>query len=316
MGRNKTTNRDLPMRMQKKGGSYYYVCKGSWTPLGQNKARALHRWADLESHSHGITVAQLVQRYIDNLECADRTRIQYQSYQRAIARDLDVSARALTAHHLALWRDGRKQHKSYTNGCLALLIATWNAGREWGLVDADISVKKLKEPPREITLSDDEFRAIRSVALPWMRVAMDIGYLAAPRPVDIRKMLWADVRDGLIYMRANKTGQRQAFRLTPELETVLAEARSRPILGLYVIASQKGRPITVGQWAYEWNRARAAAGVSDTKQFRDIRPKAALASEDDGADPQKLLGHRNRAMTDHYLRGRKTVVADPVKRKL
>jgi len=58
-----------------------------------------------------------------------------------------------------------------------------------------------------------------------------------------------------------------------------------------------------------------AAGIPDA-QFRDIRAMAAKASKDGGQDFQALLGHTTRAMSERYIKGRQTVVAEPVRRKL
>jgi hypothetical protein len=62
-------------------------------------------------------------------------------------------------------------------------------------------------------------------------------------------------------------------------------------------------------------RARSAAGVLDA-QFRDIRVMAARQAEADGLDYQALLGHTTRKMSDRYLKGRRTVVAEPVRKRL
>ena len=43
---------------------------------------------------------------------------------------------------------------------------------------------------------------------------------------------------------------------------------------------------------------------------------AAKASKEGGQDFQALLGHTTRAMSERYIKGRQTVVAEPVRRKL
>ena len=50
-----------------------------------------------------------------------------------------------------------------------------------------------------------------------------------------------------------------------------------------------------------FDKARKAAGVAF--QFRDIRAKTA-SDTGDLAHSQRLLGHRNREMTEHYVRER------------
>lgn len=50
-----------------------------------------------------------------------------------------------------------------------------------------------------------------------------------------------------------------------------------------------------------FDKARKAAGVDF--QFRDIRAKTA-SDTGDLAHSQRLLGHKNREMTEHYVRQR------------
>jgi integrase len=58
-----------------------------------------------------------------------------------------------------------------------------------------------------------------------------------------------------------------------------------------------------------FNKAREAAGVSF--QFKDLRAKAATDTGDLAA-AQKLLGHKSRAMTEHYTRNRLGERVNPV----
>lgn len=53
--------------------------------------------------------------------------------------------------------------------------------------------------------------------------------------------------------------------------------------------------------SHVFNKSRRAAGVSF--QFRDIRAKTAGDTRD-LAHSQRLLGHKNREMTEHYVRER------------
>lgn len=59
-----------------------------------------------------------------------------------------------------------------------------------------------------------------------------------------------------------------------------------------------------------FDEAREAAGA--TFQFRDIRAKAATDTGDLG-HAQKLLGHANRDMTEHYTRDRKGERVKPLR---
>jgi integrase len=317
MGRKRTVNHDLPPRMSRKGASYYYVSNAPrrWIPLGSDLARAKRKWAELETGSEGLSVAELVQQYIDRGNRPESTRLQYGSYLRMIEEAFPVRASALRSQHVALWRElpAQRARPRQTLGAIAILRGAFRLGHEQGLCDV-LTVGVPEVHGRDRYLTDDEFRAIRAQAPRWLQVAMDLAYLTAARPVDVREMRWEQVGEAL-GMRQVKTKQRMAFAMSPELASVLDEARSRPILGLFVIASDKGQPISQDTLGYAWRKARKAAAVQDA-QFRDIRSKGATDAEAGGQDYQKLLGHTSRAMSDRYLKNRRTVMAEPVRRKL
>ncbi len=315
MGRRRTINHDLPPRMARKGASYYYVCSGpsrKWIPLGKDLSRARRKWAELEGPGEGLSVGELVQRFIDREERPASTMMQYRSYQKALALAFPIPAAQLRSTHVALWRELQKGRKHYANGCIAVLTAACRLGAELGLSER-ITVGKWKLEARDRYLTDDEFRAIRERATEWLQIAMDIAYLTASRPSDIRGMKWSDVGSALT-VRQQKTAQRMSFAMTPELSSTLERARARRVLGLYVCATDRGKRITKDRMDDDWRAACAAAGV--VAQFRDIRAKAATDAKSGGQDYQALLGHTTKAMSDRYIKGMQTVVAEPVRRKL
>lgn len=113
-------------------------------------------------------------------------------------------------------------------------------------------------------------------------------------------------------MTQNKTGKKLRIEVTGELAELIERilARLRRIDGPALLADDDGQRLTYGALRSRFDKARAAAGVSF--QIRDIRAKAATDSEDLG-HAQKLLGHRNRAMTEHYTRERKGEKVKPLR---
>lgn len=317
MGRKRTINHGLPPRMQRKGNGYYYVSNAprKWTPLGPDLAKAKRLWAEMEGGSNDLSVADLVQRYLDRETRSHSTALQYKSYLKALALAFPIPVRQLRSQHVAIWRElpEQRKRKSQTNGCISLLMSACKLGHEQGECDP-IAVSMWGVEGRDRYLSDAEFVAIRAHAPAWLQVAMDVAYLTASRPIDIRALKWESVGEAL-GMRQIKTRQRMAFTMTPELADVLAQARRRPVLGLYVCATDKGRKITEARMGKDWRVACVAASVSDA-QFRDIRSKAATDAARGGQDFQALLGHTTRAMSERYIKDRRTVHAEPVRRKL
>jgi hypothetical protein len=77
--------------------------------------------------------------------------------------------------------------------------------------------------------------------------------------------------------------------------------RPRRAIGAYLVQDENGQPLSQFALRSRFDKARMAAGVDF--QFRDIRAKAATDTGD-LARSQSLLGHRNRDMTEQYVRSR------------
>lgn len=132
---------------------------------------------------------------------------------------------------------------------------------------------------------------------------MDIALLKVQRPADVLKIQRGDIRDGALFVAQNKTGAKRAIEVVGELAQVIERinARSRQRHSAYLIQDDNGRPLSMLAMRSRFDKARKAAGVSF--QFRDIRAKTASDTGDLGHS-QRLLGHKNRDLTEHYVRER------------
>lgn len=322
LGRKRSRNHDLPPHMARKGQSYYYVCNRPrrWIPLGNDLSRALVAWARYEGAKPAATVGELVERYVDLKapEWAASTVKQYRVCQRVLGDDFPIPADELTAQHVALWRDLNLHRKVFVNQCISVGEGAYRKAVEWGVCQHNpfhvdmLDAKRSEDREREMT--DEEFVAIRTQAPGWLALAMDLAYLTAARPSDLRSLKWVQVGE-VLSVRQQKTGAKQAFVMSPELAEVIERAKQRRILGLYVVADDKGRRIGKDRLERAFKAAREAAGCPHV-QFRDIRAKSATEAERRGQDYQRLLGHTSAKMSERYLRGRRVVSVEPVRRKL
>jgi integrase len=132
---------------------------------------------------------------------------------------------------------------------------------------------------------------------------MDQALLTGQRPADVLKIERTDLRDGALWIVQNKTKTKRAFEITGELAALIERINARPRerLSARLIQDDDGKPLGTFGLRSRFDKGRALAGV-DFK-FRDIRAKAATDTGD-LAHSQKLLGHRNREMTKHYVRAR------------
>ncbi len=281
--------------------------------LGRDRAKALLLRARLE---RGLpdrsikTFEAIAQRYgleviptkarrtqVDNLKELERLRAVFGRMQ------ID----GIKPHHVRGYMDKRGERaKARANREKALLSHVFNKAREWGYTDATNpcqGVKGFKETGRDRYVSDAEFLAVWAQADQTLRDAMDLALLTGQRPADALKIKREDLRDGALWIVQNETKAKRAIELTGELAALVNRINARPrlLLSAWLIQDDDGRPLGTFGLRSRFDKARRAAGVEF--QFRDIRAKAATDTGD-LAHSQKLLGHRNRDMTEHYVRSR------------
>ncbi len=323
MGRPRTKDFDLPPHMRKVGNAHYYDHgNGKWTPLGSDRARANRLWADLECVCQERTVADLVERYLADCctKLAASTQTVYKSAARTIRKEWGEQASdTLRTSQIARWRDRKGTPPIWANTVISVLRKAYAKGVEWewSPTNPAASVGFNERQERERYLTDAEFVAVRSAAPTWLATAMDIAYVTGLRPCDVFALRWDQVGERVTVLprKTRKTKISISFTMTPELKAILDAAKRRPIVGLFVVATDKGRPITVRRMEEHWAALVKALGFIDC-QFRDIRGKAATDAEAQGQDAQALLHHASSRMTARYLKHGQTKRVEPLGRKL
>ena len=94
----------------------------------------------------------------------------------------------------------------------ALLSHIFNQARAWGYTDAPnpcAGIKGHKETGRDRYgyVEDDEFKAVWEKGHYTLQDAMDLALLTGQRPADVLKLTRADIRDGALHLKQNKTGK-------------------------------------------------------------------------------------------------------------
>ena len=342
-------NRGLPPRMIKrtrtmKSGKvwvgYYYdgrdaEGKRKEIPLGTDLDEAREKWAKLERKVVPVatrTVGDLLRRYERDVVPGKGLKTQKDNLKVIVQLMKSFESapiEALTPQIIAQYRDARSAPVR-ANREIALLSHAFNMAREWGITDRENpcrGVKRNKEAPRDVYITDEVWLAVYNEAPADLRIAMDLAYLTGQRPADVRKMRWSDVDGDYLLVGQGKTSMKLRIRLrrADGSQTTLGELldkldRSHPTL----VASQDGKPITESMLRFRFEPARKAAAEKAAKakdselakaimnfQFRDIRPKAA-SDIDSLSQASDLLGHTTQGMTQRVYR-RIGKVVDPVK---
>jgi integrase len=327
VGRCRKTDLDLPPRMRRKGGAFYFDGYGKprkWIPLGSDRAVAMAEWARLYAPSSSSapapagTFEAIAERYRREVlpGKAPKTRQEQDKQLTALVGVFGAMRAAdIEPQHVRQYLDARTA-KVAANREKALLSHVLTKAREWGVMagaNPCAGIRGFTERARSRYVNDDELRAILAKADAPLAAILRLAYLTAQRPADVLKLRRSDVRDGFLHVEQNKTGAKLRIALEGELASVVSALTALPARSLFLVHGSKGRPITAASLRTRFERAREAAGVDF--QFRDLRAKAGT---DAGnlADAQALLGHAAATTTDRYIRRRVGVVVRPVGRKL
>ena len=316
MGRRRQSNYDDPPRFHKKGKVWYHV-SGTlprlWTKLSSDRAEALRLWAQRESVPEDDSTklfSVVAKRYVREVFPSKSIQTRKDN-DKELANLLRVFAHmpvdAIAPMHVREYMDIRGlAAKVRANREKALLSHIFNKAREWGytaLQNPCQGVKGFKETGRSRYITDAEFDQVKAQAHFTVIDAMDLALLTGQRPADVLKLKRTDIRDGALWIVQNKTGQRLGVEVTGELATVIGRISERPrqAISAWLIQDENGQPLTQFALRSRFDKARTLAKVDF--QFRDIRAKAATDTGD-LAHSQTLLGHKNRDMTEHYVKAR------------
>lgn len=316
MGRRRQGNFDDPPRFHRKGTVWYHV-SGTlprvWTKLSDDRAEALRLWAQREGVKEDDSTklfSVVARRYVREV-LPGKSPATRRDNERELEKLLRVFGHipidAIAPLHIRQYMDIRGETaKVRANREKALFSHIFNKSREWGYTNAPNpcqGVKNYRETGRSRYVTDAEFDQVKALAHHTVADAMDLALLTGQRPADVLKLQRSDIRDGALWIIQNKTGARLGIELVGELASIVnrINARPRKAISPFLIQDENGQPLSKDALRSRFDKARELAGVQF--QFRDIRAKAATDTGD-LAHSQKLLAHKNRNMTETYVRAR------------
>ena len=317
--------KNLPPRMFHKHGAFYYVTringKQKWFRLDKDYQLALYKYADMEGKTTDKgTVSGLIQRYRSDVLPGKAAKTQADRKWQLDRLDKvfgKMRLEAVTPPHIQQYLDKREK-KISANREIKLLSTLYRHAISWGLCSSNPCESAFyhPEPGRDRYITDAEFERLKTNSDPMMRAVIEFAYLVGARRQDILKLERKDITDDGVYIRQGKTGKRQLFYMTPELDRVIKSAKrvNRKAKNLkYLFTNKKGQQITATGFNSAWRRLREAVGLVDVN-FHDIRAKAITdAYQERGLDyAQKLGGHENRDQTEHYIKKKNTDGVEPI----
>jgi len=332
-------NRDLPPNLYVRNNGYYSYKdprSGKEYGLGRDKRYALNQAieANLELYQDlgqplnlldrinevkKFTLNDWLETYEKELKrrnLAAKTMESYERFLRTIKESIglftmdDIDTKAL-ADFLAPWRDDGKatMHNRIRN----FLKDVFSTAIAHGVIERNpidnIKTEKVTVSRSRLSLSDFNLICEHTPDLyPWARLCFELALLTGQRIGDIQAMKWEDIRQGKIYIIQQKTGSRVAIdtshglkAINKNIKQVLDELKKFKDESDHVIPVSGGRD----KLSRAFLKSRAATKLKwegTAPSFHEIRSLSArlYKEENDGEFSQRLLGHKNSAMTDRY----------------
>lgn len=129
-------------------------------------------------------------------------------------------------------------------------------------------VKKNKEQPRDVYVTDEVWKALYEKASDDLRVTMDLAYLTGQRPADVRKLRKSDVSGDYLLVGQNKTSRKLRIRLRRAdgqmtqlgrlIESITSDSPA-------LVTNEKGQPMTEKMLRTRFDTARKAAAEEAIK---------------------------------------------------
>lgn len=323
MGRRKTLHPDLPPRMGARGkpGNLSYHYGQQKKPLGKDFVEACRQWAILEKGQLPNSV-----RYIDVADKWEREAIhkgrrrrrspKTQHEFRAALKHLRKAFHAamldqITPRHVKQYLN-RRSAKISANREIAVLSIIWNWARGEGLTagaNPCAGIDKNPESGRTRYVNDEEFQEVYGRGDYVLQDAMDLLLETSHSPSDILRLTKKDLADGTLWVLRGKTGKKVRFRVMGRLKLVLERivARPRTVSTIYLIADERGQPVTLDNLEHRFGKARGKADW----QLRDIRAKA-VTDEPDLRVASQRAGHADEKITAEVYRRIKGDLVSPL----
>jgi integrase len=327
MGRRRKTRLDLPQRVYFNHGAYYYAPPvGGHIHLGRDFGLAMAKWAEIVARpARMATLGEVMDRYMLEVAPSKSPRT-YQDNIKEMAKLRAVFGHMrpdeVTAPDIYAYMDARGAPVR-ANREKALLSHVYSFAIRWGVVKDNPcrNVKRNTERPRDRYVEDAELEAFKSVAGDFLRNYIDFKYLTGMRKGDILKLRLDALTDEGIAVTQGKTGAKLIYLWDAELRTVVdrIKAMRRRIRGLHLFCTRSGQPYSASGFDSIWQRAMQKAAdkgkgvLKERFTEHDIRAKTAT---DDPLNAQQRLGHKNRTMTDRYVKVRKVEKVKPLARNI
>jgi integrase len=302
----------LPPCVYFKHGRYWYVKKGRWTDLGNDRKAALKVHLKIIITPTG-GMAKLIDDTLEHIRPAlsQNTIDQYEGAARKLKTAfVEFAPNQVKTLHVRQFRKAGRKTPNMTNRCLSLLRQVFNYGLDEEISGLEsnptIGVPRLKEGKRDRLITPTEYAAIRASSAPREQVIWDLCIRTGKRIKKVLVIKRFDLLEEGIRFPPDKA-ERNAIivKWTPELREVVERAKKLRgnVASLTLLSNRRGKAPDYSTIKDCWDRACQKAAVLDAN-IHDLRAVAASKAKKQGKNPTKLLNHSSEQQTVRYLRDR------------
>lgn len=315
VGRKRTRDFDLPKRVYRKNGSFWYVdSSNEWhklAPLDKYDKMLTALGHLLSSDAPAETVETLWARYqIDVLpQLAKKTQ---QGRRNDMKQPLvafgKMNPQDVQPHHIwTYWRKRgeTEQARHEISAFSALMTYARQTGARIGPENSNPCFKLGLEgaKPRTLYVTDDMFYAVRDLAPTMIGYAMDLAWCAGLDKATVIKLERRNVVPTGLEFDRGKTDKPQLIEGEDLVSILKAALAERPQLRRFVICRQDGKAYTSDGFGTAWQRLmeRCEAKGIQRFHFHDLRAKSGSDAESD-KEASDRLGHGDETITRRHYR--------------
>ena len=329
MGRKRKSDKDLPQRMYKKSGGYYFVdIENKWHNLGRVKHTAIAEYAKhIGPDRKMVTMSDVIDRYMTEVS-PHKAETTYKGELR-LAKTLKaglgkLKPETITKRTVYAYMDARSATPTQANREFALLSHMLKKAIRWGVVEDNpcTGVEKFKEKPRDRYVEDEEFLAFKSMAGDVIATYLDFKYLTGLRKKDILAIRRDQIKEDGIHLTVSKNGKAVIVQWSDELRKIVERTKrlhcnnpNTVRFSQFLFCTKKGTAYTPDGFSSNWQRrmntALETGVISERFTEHDIRAKAGSDSESLEA-ARSMMAHGDSKTTQRSYR-RKASVIKPLK---
>lgn len=241
-------------------------------------------------------------------ELSDRTRLERMRHLAKIeAAWGELSVAGLEARHVLQLRDQHVSTPGEANNIVRSLssLMSWSIPRGWRSHNPCTKIRMLRIGEGYAPWTWEEIEKFRAQARSDLWWAAAVALYSGQRQADVLGMLWSDIKDGLLFVRQNKTGKKLWIPMHENLHAVLAEI---PRVSVHVLTNTRDVPWTTDGFKTSWGDEMKREAFKELHErelvFHGLRKSAVVFLLEAGctdAEVSAITG-QSRAMVAHYAR--------------